>query len=97
VFGPTNLRIVKIDDLQLEAKPEGHLLIYSNIDRPGMLASVGLVLANARINIGGVSLGRIEAGKNALTIMSVDSDIPAAVLNEIMRVDGVLDSKVVYL
>jgi D-3-phosphoglycerate dehydrogenase len=97
VFGPTNLRIVKIDDFQLEAKPEGHLLIYSNLDRPGMLASVGLVLANARINIAGVSLGRIEAGKNALTIMSVDSDIPAAVLNDIMHVDGVLDSKVVYL
>jgi D-3-phosphoglycerate dehydrogenase len=97
VFGPTNLRIVKIDGYQLEAKPEGHLLIYSNVDRPGMLASVGLVLANARINIAGVSLGRIEAGKNALTIMSVDSDIPSAALKEITRVDGVLDSKVVYL
>jgi D-3-phosphoglycerate dehydrogenase len=97
VFGPTNLRIVKIDDFLLEAKPEGYLLFYSNVDRPGMLASVGAVLANARINIAGVSLGRVEAGKNAMTIMSVDGDIPSAVLNEIMRLDGVLDSKVVYL
>jgi D-3-phosphoglycerate dehydrogenase len=97
VFGPTNLRIVRIDDFQLEAKPEGHLLFYSNADRPGMLASVGAVLANARINIAGVSLGRIEAGKNALTIMSIDSNIPTETLDEIMRVDGVFDSKVVYL
>jgi len=97
VFGPANLRIVKIDDFYLEVKPEGHLLFYSNIDRPGMLASVGSVLAKAHINIAGVSLGRIHAGKNAVTIMGVDSDIPDPVLREIMQLDGVFDSKVVHL
>lgn len=97
VFGHTDFRIVKIDGFYLEVKPEGYLLIYSNIDRPGMLASVGSILARSNINIAGVSLGRIEAGKSALTIMSVDSDIPDSVLKEIMQIDGVFDSRVVHL
>ena len=95
VFAQTNIRIVKIDGYYLEVKPEGYLLFYSNIDRPGMLASVGSILAKSNINIAGVALGRLEAGKSALTIMSVDSDIPDSVLKEIMRIDGVFDSKVV--
>ncbi len=97
VFGSANLRIVKIDEFYLEANPEGHLLIYSNVDRPGMLASVGSILARSNINIAGVALGRIEAGKHALAIMSVDSDIHADVLREIAGLEGVFDAKVVGL
>jgi D-3-phosphoglycerate dehydrogenase len=37
VFGSANLRDVKIDEFYLEANPEGYLLIYSNVDRPGCL------------------------------------------------------------
>lgn len=97
VFAQANIRLVRIDGYYFEVKPEGHMLFYSNIDRPGMLARVGSVLANANINIAGVSLGRVDAGSIALTIMSVDSDIPDAVLEEIRKIDGVFDAKVVYL
>jgi len=97
VFGSSNLRIVKINEFYLEVNPEGHLLIYSNVDRPGMLASVGSILAKSNINIAGVALGRLEAGKNALTIMSVDSDIPDLTLREIAGLAGVFDAKVVSL
>ncbi len=77
--------------------PEGNLLLYSNVDRPGMLASVGSILAKSRINIAGVSLGRDEVGKRALTVMSLDSGVAEAVLEEIRRVEGIFDAKLVYL
>jgi D-3-phosphoglycerate dehydrogenase len=91
VFGNNELRIVNIDSYHLELKPEGHMLFYSNIDKPGMLATVGKALAEADINIAGLSLGRLEAGKEALTIINTDSEIDQKVLNRISAIKGVKD------
>lgn len=95
VFGNHDIRIVGVDDFHFEFKPEGILLVYSNIDRPGMLASVSSILARSNINIAGLSLGRYGLGQRALTVMSVDSEIPPAVLQEISSIDGISDVRVV--
>lgn len=89
VFGSNEFRIVKIDDYLLEVKPEGNLLLYSNIDKPGMVAAVGKVLSEAKINIAGLSLGRLEAGKEALTVINVDHQIEENTLKKISEIDGV--------
>jgi D-3-phosphoglycerate dehydrogenase len=89
VFGSNEIRIVKIDNYFLEVKPEGNLLFYSNIDKPGMLAAVGQVLSDAKINIAGLSLGRLEAGKEALSVMNVDSQIDEKVLRQVSMINGV--------
>ena len=97
VFGETDMRIVGIDRLHFEVVPEGYLLFYSNIDRPGMLAAVGSLLASSDVNIAGLSLGRSAPGERAITVMSVDSDIPAPVLKEISKIEGVFEVKTVKL
>ncbi|MCL5031557.1 MAG: phosphoglycerate dehydrogenase [Bacteroidetes bacterium] len=89
VFGNNERRIVYIDKYHLELKPEGHMLFYYNIDKPGMLANVGKILAEANINIAGLSLGRFEIGKEALTVINVDSEIKTEVLKSILSVSGV--------
>lgn len=89
VFGSSEIRIVKIDDYLLEVKPEGNLLLYSNIDKPGMVAAVGKILSEAKINIAGLSLGRLEAGKEALSVVNVDSEIDESVVKKISEIDGV--------
>src|ERR1051326_3501543 len=93
VFGADDARIVGIDEFHFEIKPEGNLLLYHNIDRPGMLASVSSILAKSNINIGGLSLGRLGPGKKALTVVSVDTKIPHPVPAQISRLDGVSDVK----
>ncbi|HYQ87705.1 MAG TPA: phosphoglycerate dehydrogenase [Bacteroidota bacterium] len=97
VFGEKDLRIVGIDGFRFEIKPYGHLLLYYNVDRPGMLASVSAILAKATINIGGLSLGRFEAGAKALTIISIDSPAPSDVVGQIALIDGVSDVKMIEL
>ncbi|QKJ99698.1 MAG: ACT domain-containing protein [Ignavibacteriota bacterium] len=56
-----------------------------------MLASVGKILADANINIAGLSLGRIEKGKQALTFINIDSRIPDSILQVIKSLDGIFE------
>ncbi len=97
VFGGKYLKIVRLDKYFVEGNPEGTFLYYTNIDRPGMLANVGAILAKANINIAGLSLGRSGMGEKALTVVSVDHTIPSEVLEQIKKIDGVFDAKVVVL
>ncbi|PIU44415.1 MAG: phosphoglycerate dehydrogenase [Ignavibacteriales bacterium CG07_land_8_20_14_0_80_59_12] len=97
VFGTGDLRITKIDGFPLEIRPEGYLLIYSNVDKPGMLAAVGSVLAKAEINIAGIALGRNTPGGEALAVVSVDSEVPAGVLAEIGAISGIGKTRLVCL
>ena len=61
-----------------------------------MLARVGSVLARHNVNIAGVSLGRSAAGANALTVMNIDTPMPAAALAELVALDGVSGLKAVH-
>ncbi len=97
VFGHTDMRIINIDQFHFEIKPEGKLLFYSNIDRPGMLAKVGGILANHQINIAGLSLGRYGKGQKALTVISLDNAVFDIVLKEISDIEGVSDVRLISL
>jgi D-3-phosphoglycerate dehydrogenase len=91
VLGDKEIRIVMIDNYRLELKPEGSMLIYKNLDKPGMLASVGNILADENINIAGLSLARLESGKEALTVISLDGSINKKAINKILSIDGIWD------
>lgn len=89
VFGNSEIRIVQVDDFHFEINPEGNLLFYTNIDKPGILANVGKFLAESNINIAGLSLGRTGIGKEALTVINIDTDVPQEVINKIKMIEGV--------
>ena len=91
VFGNNDLRIVEMDSYPLEFKPEGNILIYKNIDRPGMLASVSRELSESNINIANLSLGRTAEGKFALTVINVDSELDENLKIRISMIDGIED------
>lgn len=97
VFGKNELRIVRINEYFVEIKPEGNLLFYKNIDKPGMLASVGKILAEKNINIAGLSLGRITQGKDALTIISTDDAISIDELKRIKELGGIKEISFVQI
>jgi D-3-phosphoglycerate dehydrogenase len=97
VIGKNSIRLVEVDGFRCEIEPKGYLLFYSNVDRPGMLAAAGAVLAKNNINIGGLSLGRYGTGKNAVTVMAVDGQVNDVVLNEICSIRGISGVKMVHL
>lgn len=97
VLGRDDVRLVGLDRFRFEAKPEGHLLLYQNVDRPGMLATVGGILAEAGINIASLALGRERPGETALTVICVDDPVPADVVERVRGIEGVADVRVVQV
>ncbi|NIT58307.1 MAG: phosphoglycerate dehydrogenase [Aliifodinibius sp.] len=89
VFGENDYRIVEIDGFGIELRLEGDIIMYQNVDKPGMLASVSSALANQDINIANLSLGRTNKGENAITAVSVDKSMSDEELKPILNLDGV--------
>lgn len=89
VFGEDDYRIVEIDGFGIELRMEGDIIMYQNIDKPGMLASVSGALAKQNINIASLSLGRTEKGKNAITAILVDKKLSSDELKPVIELDGV--------
>lgn len=89
VFGEEDYRIVEIDGFGIELRLEGDIIMYQNVDKPGMLASVSGALAKQDINIASLSLGRTKKGENAITAVSVDKRLTDNELKPILQLDGV--------
>jgi D-3-phosphoglycerate dehydrogenase len=97
VFGPGDYRIVEIDGFGIELRLEGDILMYQNVDKPGMLASVASTLAKQNVNIGALSLGREGKGTNAITAVIVDKQLNDEELKSIYDLDGVQNVKYISL
>jgi D-3-phosphoglycerate dehydrogenase / 2-oxoglutarate reductase len=76
-------RLVDIDGYEIDIEPTDHLALFRYADRPGMVGTVGGILGEAGVNIAGMQVSRDHKGGHALVTMTVDSAIPAAVLDEL--------------
>jgi D-3-phosphoglycerate dehydrogenase len=92
-----NPRVVRINDMPVEAVPQGVLFIMSNKDRPGVVGWIGTIMGKAGINIASMSLGRDKVGGQALTVLNLDSAPSADTLAAIRKDKDILDAKVVKL
>ena len=89
VFGDKEVRIVMIDQFLVEFKPEGNIIIYNNIDKPGVIANVTQLLLKHNLNIAYIALSRDEDKKVAMTAIVVDGDVTTELLDGIRTVNGV--------
>jgi len=95
VFGQHDLRIVELDGYHVHVAPEGLSIVFSNMDRPGVIGQVGTILGNAQINIAGMQVGRESVGGHAVTVLNVDNPVPPEVQEELRRAEGMLWVKLV--
>jgi hypothetical protein len=84
LFGKRDPRIVRFDDVDLDAAPEGHMLFYRNDDVPGIIGRIGTLLGSHGVNIAQLSLGRDAQGASAFTVLNVDSRISDELLQQIL-------------
>jgi len=90
VFGQRDLRIVWLDGYRVNIVPEGLILVFSNIDKPGVIGRVGTILGNAQVNIAGMQVGRRTPGGEAVTVINVDQPVAPAVQQEIAQAEGLV-------
>jgi len=83
VVGWNEPRLVMLDDIWLDIRPIGSMILFENLDQPGVLAAVSSTLASHNVNIADVSLGRREGTGQALTVMRTDEELNDATLNKL--------------
>ena len=79
-------RLVELNGYDVDLEPTEHLAFFTYEDRPGMVGAIGGLLGDADINIAGMQVARDHRGGHALVALTVDSAIPAPVLDEIAQV-----------
>jgi len=89
IAGKRNLRVVRMDAFEVEAVPEGPVIVMHNDDVPGVIGGVGQVLAQDGVNIAGFALARNAPRGEALALVNVDSPASAETLAALRRVPHV--------
>lgn len=76
-------RIVRLRDYSMDFTPEEHMLLLHYQDRPGMIGKIGTILGQSDINIASMNLGRSEKKGEAMVILSLDSAVSQAVMEQL--------------
>jgi D-3-phosphoglycerate dehydrogenase len=93
VYGTKAPRIVEIKGITLEAEVTPHMLYITNEDKPGFIGRLGTLLGQLAINIANFNLGRVEQGKDAIALLSIDSELTDGELTQIEELEGVKQAK----
>jgi D-3-phosphoglycerate dehydrogenase len=86
----SDARVVMLDGNTIDLPPAKHMLVVRNDDRPGMIAFVTGILAEAGINIDDMHLGRSARGEAALQVLSTDAAVPTDVRAKIAAGPGIV-------
>ena len=84
-------RLIRLNDYRLDMEPTDVMLITHHRDRPGMIGRIGQTLGAADVNISAMHVGRSAPRADALMVLALDDDVPAAVADTIRGQDSVLD------
>jgi len=98
VFGKDMPRLVKLGEYRTEAYMDGNLLIFTHRDVPGIIGYVGNVLAEDKVNIAQMAVGReSDAGGPAIGVLNLDATAPESAITKIVENDGIESSKQIAL
>jgi D-3-phosphoglycerate dehydrogenase len=78
-------RLIQVDGIYCEAPLDGHLTFVKNEDVPGVIGYIGGVLGKNGINIATFSLGRKNAGAEAVSVIQTDQPLPEKVLAQLLE------------
>jgi D-3-phosphoglycerate dehydrogenase len=94
---PNGLRLTEVDGYDIDLAPDGVLLFFRYVDRPGVVGTIGTILGTLGVNIAAMQVARREAGGEALMTMTVDSPVHADVLAQAAGAIGATSSSTVDL
>ncbi|WP_412875521.1 phosphoglycerate dehydrogenase [Curtobacterium flaccumfaciens pv. flaccumfaciens] len=82
--GPKQVeKLVEINGHDVEVPLDRHHVVMEYTDRPGIVAVYGKEFGQAGINIAAMQISREAAGGQALSVLTVDSPVPAVILEHV--------------
>ena len=84
-------RIVEIYGFRVDVDPHARILICPHINRPGVIGSVGSLLARHGINISGMNVGKTAIEGRSLMVLTVDNPISQNVLDDMKSLEPIFD------
>ncbi len=89
LLGERQPRLIRIDDYEVEAIPEGTLLLTQHDDRPGVVGALGQLLARENVNISRRQVGIAPNETTAIAIIGISSPLTQETLREIEDIPAI--------
>jgi D-3-phosphoglycerate dehydrogenase len=97
IIGKREPRIVRVNEFEVEAAPQGTMLVMVNHDKPGVIGNVGRTLGEAQVNIAQFALARDAQSGRALALVNIDTPAGADTLEKLRKLPHVLRVQQVVL
>ncbi|NQE63233.1 D-3-phosphoglycerate dehydrogenase [Caulobacter sp. RHG1] len=86
-------RIVEVKGMELDAGFSPAMLYINNLDKPGFIGALGMLLGEAGVNIATFNLGRLSADEDAIALVGVDQAPAADLLAKIQALPHVKEAR----
>ncbi|MEV8466091.1 phosphoglycerate dehydrogenase [Fluviibacterium sp. DFM31] len=83
VFSDGKPRFIQIKGINIDAEVGEHMLYTTNNDVAGIIGTLGKTLGENNVNIANFTLGRTEAGGDAIALLYLDEQPPVDVLDKL--------------
>jgi len=80
VFSDGKPRFIQIKGINIDAEIGRHMVYTTNEDQPGMIGTLGQTMGEHGVNIANFTLGRSDAGGEAIALLYVDAPVPEAAI-----------------
>jgi len=97
LFGGVEGRIVQMDDIRMDVRPQGHVLVTLSQDVPGVIGAVGTLLYQYGVNIAEWRLGRNHPGGTAVSFINLDDRPSAACLTALGALPQIISVRILEL
>jgi len=87
IFDDGVQRLVAIDGFDIEVALKGAMILFKNSDVPGVIGSIGSILASNDVNIADFSLARNDKSQ-ALAVILVDNSVCESTLDELSKLEA---------
>jgi D-3-phosphoglycerate dehydrogenase / 2-oxoglutarate reductase len=93
VFADGRPRIVNIKGIRMDAEFGPSMIYITNLDKPGFIGKFSSTLGDAGINIATFHVGRDAPGGNAIALIEIDGELPAALLDKVRALPQVQQAR----
>ena len=88
-------RIVNINNFRVDIDPHARILICPHINRPGVIGAIGTLLADYKINISGMQVGKTDIGGTNVMVLTLDNPISPEVIAKVKENEAIFDATLV--